>query len=309
MLTFVLLAMILAFTTLTPAHARSSASEDRGFSHAYFNVPTPTLGGLQFWADVHYDNGWRIQRNAVTGHYRLLDDYDIRRAWGSRKACEEALPGFENEADSAEERHAVVMLHGFMRSRKQFLLMKRDLEKAGFEPIPVQYASTRDSLEGHGEHLSDLLDDLKGYDQVSFVTYSMGGVVLRQALDLTGSWDNFETGRIIMIAPPSNGSELATRFHSKATVKILGPSFDELATTRLEDLPPPAEPFAIVMGGRGNDKGYNPMISGDDDGVVTTEDVRLEDAEIIYTVNQAHTMMTWDPKISRLVVRYLTGEI
>ena len=35
-----------------------------------------TLGGRQFWGDVHYFRGWRIQQNVFTKHYRLLDPGD-----------------------------------------------------------------------------------------------------------------------------------------------------------------------------------------------------------------------------------------
>ena len=39
-------------------------STDRG----YFNIPVPTLGGRQFWGDVLFYQGWRIQENVFTKH-------------------------------------------------------------------------------------------------------------------------------------------------------------------------------------------------------------------------------------------------
>ena len=37
------------------------------------NLISKTGGGKQFWADVWFFHDWRIQRHALTGHYRLLD--------------------------------------------------------------------------------------------------------------------------------------------------------------------------------------------------------------------------------------------
>jgi hypothetical protein len=50
-----------------------------------------TLGGRQFWGDVQFFRGWRIQRNIFTGHYRLLDEHDFRHAWGTLDECRAKL--------------------------------------------------------------------------------------------------------------------------------------------------------------------------------------------------------------------------
>ena len=48
----------------------------------------PTMGGVIFWDDIQECNGWRLQRNTFTGHYRILDPNDVRRAWGKGEALE-----------------------------------------------------------------------------------------------------------------------------------------------------------------------------------------------------------------------------
>ena len=60
-------------------------------SSGRFNLPMPTLGGRQFWADCQFFRGWRIQKHVYSGHYRLLDPSDIRRAWGTLEECRQAL--------------------------------------------------------------------------------------------------------------------------------------------------------------------------------------------------------------------------
>ena len=43
------------------------------------NLPSRTGGGKQLWTDVFLYGDWRI-RAALTGHHRLLDDQNTRRA-------------------------------------------------------------------------------------------------------------------------------------------------------------------------------------------------------------------------------------
>lgn len=52
------------------------------------NIPFPTLGGVIFWNNIRECCGWKLQRNSFTGHYRILDPHNIRRAWGSGEALE-----------------------------------------------------------------------------------------------------------------------------------------------------------------------------------------------------------------------------
>ena len=35
------------------------------------------------WTDELLFDQWRIQRNVYTGNYRLLDESDVRQAWGT----------------------------------------------------------------------------------------------------------------------------------------------------------------------------------------------------------------------------------
>ncbi len=69
-----------------PATAAAPAS-----ASMTWNIAAPTLGGRQFWGDVFYFRGYRIQKNVFTGHFRLLDPRDNRQAWGTREQCQLAL--------------------------------------------------------------------------------------------------------------------------------------------------------------------------------------------------------------------------
>jgi len=70
------------------------------------NVESPTMGGKVFWNTITSYEGWRLQKNKLTGHCRLLDPNDVRKAWGSLAAMSDAfewLIGIEQESLSESQ--------------------------------------------------------------------------------------------------------------------------------------------------------------------------------------------------------------
>lgn len=55
------------------------------------NIPTPTLGGKVFWNTIASEQGWKLQQNQITHHVRLLDPYNVRRAWGGEEEMKRIL--------------------------------------------------------------------------------------------------------------------------------------------------------------------------------------------------------------------------
>ncbi len=272
------------------------------------NFRLPTLGGVQFWGDVFWYAGWRIQENVYTGHFRLLDPDDRRAAWGTWEACRTE---FENVRSRRKLRldsdHLVVLLHGLGRSRTAMEAMRTSLEDAGFAVAAVGYPSTRQSISEHAEGLGQLLDNLDDVRHVSFITHSLGGIVVRAALaDEELPWrKRMKLGRVVMLAPPSRGSELARELaHFSPFQTLAGPSALEL-TTELKSIPAPPCPFGIVAASRENDSGLNPFIDGDDDGIVSVEETKLEGAADHLTVKGIHTLIMNDRDVIAATVRFL----
>lgn len=61
------------------------------------NIETSTMGGKVFWDTLESYEGWSLQRNKLTNHYRLLNPEDRRVAWGSETAMLEALKRFNEK--------------------------------------------------------------------------------------------------------------------------------------------------------------------------------------------------------------------
>src|SRR4029434_10741913 len=96
------------------------------------NLALPTLGGEQFWSDELVYQGWRIQRNALTEHCRLLDSREVRRAYGTYDQCRSAFDEVRrHEMLPPLHGRAVVTLHGLVRSRDHMEGLGRFLSEQG----------------------------------------------------------------------------------------------------------------------------------------------------------------------------------
>jgi pimeloyl-ACP methyl ester carboxylesterase len=267
-----------------------------------------TLGGRQFWGDVHFFRGWKIQQNIITGHYRLLDQRDNRYKAGTFKTCKKKLDEITEKCElkSMKDEKVVIVVHGIIRSSKSMKKMKARLEQEGFLVVPFDYPSTRVSMEKCASYLGRTIASLQDVKEVNFVTHSMGGLIVR-------SWaaDNKNTniGRFVMMGTPNKGAELADRLKDWKVFKyILGPAGQELVSDdngKIAKLPIPKFPFAIVAGAKGTKNGYNPLIPGDDDGTVALSSARLEGASDFMSVPTLHSFLISNPTVVDSVARYL----
>lgn len=288
-----------------------------GASCAAPNVPFPTLGGKQFWADEQVDHGWRIQRNLVTGHYRLLDRSDVRRAWGRFEHCVERLETSTAELPP-EPRHAVVLLPGILRSKDSLAALARDLRASGYRVVDVNYPSILRPIREHADQVGRVVARLEGVERVSFVTHSMGGLVARELLGDTGDgaeptelWTRsgpVPVHGVCTLFTPHRGAHLAEAWHDNWLYRLIyGPAGQELRPSVARHLPIPRVPFACFAGGRSDGEGRSGSIPGDDDGTVGVEEARLEGAHDFQVFDVGHTFGMNDDSVRRAVLDFLAG--
>ncbi len=276
--------------------------------------PLPTFGGKQIWGDVFLYAGYRIQQNVLTRHHRLLSPTDQLLATGSWARCHDTFRRLaEQRGLRLTSDHMVLLLHGIFRSKDSFGPMTRALRAAGYEAHGVNYPSTRQSLEDHADQVEALLERAEDVRTVSFVTHSMGGIVARVLLSRTNStWRRrIRVNRLLMIATPNRGAEIAVRLDQIGPFRaVAGPALQQIHPHKASDLPTPDVPFAVIAGGRGDPRGYNPLLQGDDDMTVSVEETRLEGAEDFMVVNAVHTFIMVHPDVVRAALHYLeTGRL
>lgn len=270
-----------------------------------FNFTVPTLGGKFIWSDIFLHAGWRIQKNVLTGHCRLLDDQDFRQAWGTYEFCQEEFLKFKKQKRlKFKNSHLILLLHGLGRHRKTMKKPCEALKSAGYEAFTLNYPSTFQDISDQADGVTHLLNTLEGITMVSFVCHSLGGLVARELLARDEKWQETITPqKIIMMGTPNQGARIADHLSEYETFKaVAGPSGQSLRQAITTDLPLPTIPTLIIAGGRGDDVGYNPLLKEDNDGIVTVAETRLNIGEKHVILPVIHTLiMSDDQAISEML--------
>ena len=114
----------------------------------------------------------------------------------------------------------------------------RSLSLKGYVVVNEGYPSRRQTIEASAAVIGRdvALCRTKGAAPIDFVTHSQGAIVLRQYfVDHTVA----EAGRVVMLAPPNHGSEIADHLRGRWWYDVAtGPAGQELGT----DGSKPAEP-------------------------------------------------------------------
>ena len=282
------------------------------------NIRFPTMGGKQLWTDYRWRFGWRLQKNALTGHYRVLDENNFRHAWGSKSHCIEELEKNTQAPAAVPAEEVVILLHGLMRSRTCFdRLAVRFRGETMMQPIPLEYASTRAPIAEHSAALREVIENLPGKPRIHFVAHSMGNIVVRHAI---GRWqepggDPQEVmprlGRMVMLGPPNQGAAIARRLAKTGVFGIvvgkggleLGPNWQILE----KDLAIPPFPFAVIAGRLEESLPKNPLLDSEGDFVVCVEETKLDGMAEFLEVNVLHSFLMDDRDTQDAALRFLHG--
>lgn len=308
------LVIILLESLLFAAATFTVARAEQGL----FGVGTRTLGGRFTWSDeVIYDD-WRIQKSAVVGHYRLIDPQDRRYTFGTFEHCLETLNQVKQEKKLPPlPPNVVVVVHGLGASRQWMNELSDYLEEEGhLFVVNFGYPSTMGQIGDHAKSLESVLLHLDGVQNVSFVAHSMGNLVIRHALADVAALPadqrpKFTYQRMVMIAPPNHGAEIADNFTDNELVKSLaGAALDELApgkgwSTLEQRLATPEFEFGIIAGGQGDDEGYLEAVPGDDDMLLSVETTKLAGASDFALVKNIHQTLPKNDQVKEYVLRFL----
>ena len=199
----------------------------------------------------------------------------------------------------------VVLLHGLMRGTGAMEPLARRLHEQGFHTINLPYPSGRLPLPELVEFLRPLILSYCGDRSPHFVTHSLGGILVRCLLH---DWSGPAPGRVVMLAPPNQGSPIIDQYGDRALGRFLGPSGRSLATGIVRatiPLLPPEIDCAVIMGRRSLIPFFNRWLGDQHDGIVAVNDGKLEGVKEFHVVDADHTFIPGSPEVGRLVAEFL----
>ena len=111
-----------------------------------------------------------------------------------------------------QQQATVVLIHGLGGTRLDMWPMARRLRRLGFNVRNWGYRSMGNRIESHAVRLAEFLKKLsqETNDEIHLATHSMGGIITRAML---ADHAIERLGRIVMIAPPHQGSHAARKLN------------------------------------------------------------------------------------------------
>ena len=186
----------------------------------------------------------------------------------------------------------VVLLHGLARTQRSMMAVSVAARLRGYRVINWHYRSAFGTLAGHAQAFArEVLPRIGDAPKVHFVTHSLGGIVLRQFL-ATHTLPNL--GRVVMLAPPNGGSEVADVLQHSALLARCVVPLRELGTEAMEALPAVTYPVGVIAGSRSHIPLFSRWMNHvPNDGVVAVERTKLAGMTDFIVLHRTHTMLPW----------------
>lgn len=194
----------------------------------------------------------------------------------------------------------VILLHGLWRSHHAMAPLARSLHTAGFATLNLPYPSTRCSIRQLTQRLRPTIENASEGRKTFWLTHSLGGILAR-SLMIDGTPP---PQRIAMLAPPNHGSEIVDHFGEKSIFSLfLGPAGRELGTHGAPSTlpaPPKSVETMIIMGRRSSIPFFRPLLTGENDGIVSVNSGKIPNCQHFHIVDADHTFIQIHPDTIRL---------
>jgi len=200
----------------------------------------------------------------------------------------------------------MVLIHGLGRTPFSLAPMEAVLEARGYKVVNAGYASREATIQ---ELAADTLPPAFaecGSRRINVITHSMGGILLRVGL-MHDKPDNL--GRVVMLAPPNQGSQLVDIMGELAVFDwVGGPAGEQLGTgpdSLPKSLPPVDYPVGIIAGSQTINPYFSSVVEGADDGKVAVAETFVEGMAAHLVLPVTHTFMMNNPQVMAQALRFV----
>ena len=226
-----------------------------------------------------------------TEHYKSLSNSSDHGGAPPPESKEESAESPNQEVPESPE-EIVVLVHGLGRTEASLLAMQVYLQQEGFEVFNWGYSSVCCTLEEISRSFADELEEIIAAepDFIHFVGHSMGNIIIRWYLH--HHLPQQRMGRVVMLAPPNQGSHTADRYVE----------WFDWAIPPLEDLQTEHSLAISLPSIDGYEAG---VIAGEYDGKVEVEETKGIGERDHRVVSAAHTFIMNRPDVLQLTVEFL----
>jgi len=181
--------------------------------------------------------------------------------------------------------------------------------KAGYEVVNEGYPSRKKSVYELIQVVEDGVDKCRelGAPRINFVTHSLGGILVRAYFQDQAV---AEAGRVVMLAPPNHGSEIADAYAGRWWYRLFtGPAGQELGTgpngvaQSLNEIP---IEIGVIAGTKSIDPWFASVMPKPNDGKVSVESAKLAEMRDFITVPYTHTFMARRELVASQVLLFLS---
>lgn len=208
----------------------------------------------------------------------------------------------------------VFLIHGFLRSASSMNGIQKYLESKGWEVVNWDYPSRDHTIQEHAHLFAEQLkkETQNSEQPIFFVTHSMGGLILRAALNDPSCPEKAKEGKAVLLAPPNRGANMGRKInHLRFAQLFCKPhSGKQLLTTdkdgfeSLGEFPPKIQ-LMIISG----TLSINPLLSTPNDGIVELEETYLLSTPFIHkTVKTTHALILSNKTVMQYIDTFFTKD-
>lgn len=206
--------------------------------------------------------------------------------------------------------HRVLLFHGLARLHLSMAPLARYLRNRGHSTRLVQYPSRKQDCRSLVlNQVRPLLEsEMASTDQpLAFVTHSLGGLLVSLALE---QLEMDRPVKLVMLAPPLKGSELADHFNSNVLFRwFFGPVLGDLTTDamaeRLNLSLGDNVQVGVIAGCTRAHPLFHDILPRPNDGTVPVERTKMDGIDHHLVINASHPFIMWRRAVMKQVGYFL----